>query len=76
MSRSWLSAFAFIFVPGVGFANCHPSYDPCLPITSDVDCAGGSGDGPEYASGPIKVFGPDEYRLDRDGDGIACEPWK
>ncbi|WP_369293624.1 excalibur calcium-binding domain-containing protein [Roseibium sp. MMSF_3412] len=23
--------------------------------------------------GPIRVIGPDVYRLDRDGDGIACE---
>jgi hypothetical protein len=44
-----------------------------VPIASDVDCAGGSGDGPAYASGPISVVGPDVYDLDRDGDGVACE---
>lgn len=53
-------------------ANCHPSYEPCVPIATDVDCAGGSGDGPEY-TGRVTVIGPDEYDLDRDGDGVACE---
>jgi hypothetical protein len=24
-------------------------------------------------AGPIQVIGPDEFDLDRDGDGIACE---
>ncbi|MFE3444069.1 MULTISPECIES: hypothetical protein [Nocardia] len=55
--------------PGSG---CHESYDPCVPITSDVDCAGGSGNGPEY-TGRVRVIGPDEYDLDRDGNGIGCE---
>jgi hypothetical protein len=41
---------------------------------SDVDCAGGSGNGPGYVSGKrFQVVGPDVYRLDSDGDGIACE---
>ncbi|NUT45966.1 MAG: hypothetical protein HOV94_01420 [Saccharothrix sp.] len=53
--------------------KCHPSYDPCVPIADDVDCAGGKGDGPEFVSGPIKVIGPDEYKLDSDKDGIGCE---
>ncbi|MGB4137538.1 MAG: G5 domain-containing protein [Microbacterium sp.] len=54
--------------------ECHPSYEwVCVPFASDVDCAGGSGDGPEYVSGPIKVIGHDEYQLDRDKDGIACD---
>jgi hypothetical protein len=44
-----------------------------LPIASDVDCAQGSGNGPEYVSGPIYVVAYDEYELDRDGDGVACE---
>lgn len=57
--------------------ECHPSYEGvCVPIASDVDCAGGSGDGPEYVMGPVQVVGPDVYRLDRDGDGIACKPEK
>lgn len=54
-------------------SGCHPSYDPCVPIADDVDCAGGGGDGPGYVVGPIKVIGPDEYRLDSNGDGVGCE---
>lgn len=53
-------------------SNCHPSYDPCVPIASDVDCLGGSGNGPAY-TGPVRVIGPDVYDLDRDGDGYGCE---
>jgi micrococcal nuclease len=48
-------------------------YSPCLPPGSDVDCDGGSGDGPRYVSGPVYVNGSDPYDLDRDGDGVACE---
>jgi len=54
--------------------ECHPSYEgACVPIASDVDCAGGSGNGPAYVRGPVYVVGPDVYGLDRDGDGVACE---
>ena len=53
--------------------QCDPNYSGCVPIASDVDCAGGSGDGPTYVKGPVKVIGKDIYRLDRDGDGIGCE---
>nr|WP_166981711.1 G5 domain-containing protein [Microbacterium fandaimingii] len=54
--------------------GCHTSYaGVCVPIASDVDCAGGSGNGPAYVSGPLRVVGPDVYDLDRDGDGIACD---
>ncbi|MGH2771281.1 MAG: hypothetical protein ACRDJF_12290 [Actinomycetota bacterium] len=56
--------------------RCHPSYEGvCLPPdASDVDCPGGSGNGPVYAPhGNFRVVGPDAYDLDRDGDGIACE---
>jgi endonuclease YncB( thermonuclease family) len=55
-------------------ANCHPSYaGACLdPSASDYDCAGGSGNGPKY-TGPVRVVGPDVFRLDADGDGFACE---
>ena len=54
--------------------DCHPSYEgACLdPFASDYDCAGGEGDGPEY-TGFVRVVGPDEFELDRDGDGLACE---
>lgn len=55
--------------------RCHPSYaGVCVPIAADVDCAGGNGNGPVYVTGPVYVVGPDEYGLDRDGDGVACEP--
>ncbi len=51
---------------------CHPSYIPCLEIVSDYDCKGGSGNGPYY-TGRVQVIGPDDYDLDRDGDGIGCD---
>lgn len=53
--------------------GCDPNYSGCVPIASDVDCSGGSGNGPEYVQGPIRVTGTDIYRLDADHDGIACE---
>jgi hypothetical protein len=54
--------------------GCDPNYEnQCVPIASDVDCAGGSGNGPAYVSGPVYVVGSDIYDLDRDGDGVACE---
>lgn len=46
------------------------------PDVSDVDCEGGNGNVPYYVRGPVYVVGPDDYELDRDGDGIACEPEK
>jgi micrococcal nuclease len=54
--------------------ECHPSYfGECVPVgVSDVDCRGGSGDGPFYV-GRVTVVGPDVYGLDRDKDGIGCE---
>lgn len=56
-----------------GGGSCTPGYRPCLPPMSDYDCAGGSGNGPGYAHGPIYVTGSDPYDLDSDGDGVACE---
>ncbi|MFD1713373.1 G5 domain-containing protein [Amnibacterium flavum] len=54
--------------------GCDPNYaDGCVPVSSDVDCAGGSGDGPAYFSGTARVVGSDIYDLDRDGNGIACQ---
>jgi resuscitation-promoting factor RpfB len=53
--------------------GCDSNYSGCVPIASDVDCSGGSGNGPEYVDGPINVTGSDIYRLDADHDGIACE---
>ncbi|GAA1618593.1 hypothetical protein GCM10009679_23840 [Saccharothrix algeriensis] len=55
-------------------SSCDPNYAwACVPIASDVDCAGGSGNGPAYVTGPVKVIGTDIYDLDRDGDGIGCD---
>ncbi|MGH3715496.1 MAG: G5 domain-containing protein [Micromonosporaceae bacterium] len=54
--------------------KCDPNYSGgCVPIASDVDCAGGSGNGPAYVKGPVRVIGNDIYGLDRDNDGIGCE---
>jgi resuscitation-promoting factor RpfB len=54
-------------------ARCDPNYSGCVPIASDVDCAGGSGNGPAYVTGPVRVIGSDIYDLDRDGDGYGCD---
>ncbi len=55
--------------------DCDANYGGvCVPIASDVDCAGGSGNGPAYVEGPVYIIGSDIYGLDRDGDGVACEP--
>ena len=53
--------------------NCTPGYSPCLPPESDYDCRGGSGNGPGYVDGSVRVTGPDIYDLDRDGDGVGCD---
>ncbi|TCO33103.1 surface rod structure-forming protein G [Kribbella steppae] len=55
-------------------SECDPNYSGgCVPIASDVDCSGGSGDGPAYVRGPVTVVGNDVYGLDRDKDGLGCE---
>jgi len=55
--------------------NCDPAYpDACLHDgIGDYDCAGGSGNGPNYVRDPIRVRPPDPFGLDRDGDGVGCE---
>ena len=78
------SAAAFAFVPAAHAtpvpvplqpgSSCDSNYSgACVPIDSDVDCAGGSGNGPSYVAGPVTVVGDDIYGLDRDGNGTACE---
>lgn len=58
----------------VGAQDCDPNYGGvCVPVASDVDCAGGSGNGPAYVRGPVYILTGDPYGLDRDGDGVACE---
>lgn len=58
--------------PPAPAAECDSNY-ACVPIASDVDCAGGSGNGPAYLDGVARVVGSHIYGLDRDGDGLACE---
>ena len=57
-----------------GSDNCHPSYEGAclLQGIGDYDCAGGSGNGPNY-TGRVRVVGPDVFDLDRNNDGIGCE---
>lgn len=53
--------------------QCHPNYSGCLKVNAgDYDCAGGSGNGPNY-TGPVQVYGADPFDLDRDNDGWGCE---
>ena len=54
--------------------GCHPSYTGiCLkPDSGDYDCRRGEGDGPNYVGRGVQVVGPDDFGLDRDGDGNAC----
>jgi hypothetical protein len=61
--------------PPASTSNCDPSYTGgCLnPNSPDYDCAGGTGDGPDYVQGPIQVVGDDHYGLDSNGDGVACQ---
>ncbi|WP_233583795.1 G5 domain-containing protein [Micromonospora sp. CV4] len=54
-------------------ATCDPNYSGCVPIASDVDCKPGSGNGPAYVTGPVRVIGDDIYDLDRDNDGYGCD---
>lgn len=54
--------------------GCHSSYIGwCVPDDGrDVDCLGGTGNGPHYV-GRVIVDGPDVFRLDHDRNGIGCE---
>ncbi len=56
-------------------SDCHANYTgACVPIASDVDCEGGSGNGPAYVRGPVRVIGKDVYGLDSGGEpGVGCE---
>jgi hypothetical protein len=48
-------------------SGCQPGYSPCLPRVADLNCA----DIPA-SKRPVRVTGSDPYRLDGNGDGIAC----
>lgn len=50
-------------------SDCNPNYDICLPNVHDLNC-------PDIAQKNFRVIGVDVYKLDRDGDGIACESSK
>ena len=52
-----------------GGSSCHPSYTPCLPIVDDLNCPAVKAMG----KAPVRIKGPDDYRLDRDHDGLGCE---
>jgi hypothetical protein len=52
-----------------GGSSCSPSYQPCLPVVSDLDCA----DVIALGLAPVRVIGPDVYHLDGNHDGVACE---
>jgi hypothetical protein len=49
--------------------GCQPGYSPCLPRVADLNCSD-----IDASKRPVRVTGSDPYRLDGDGDGIACEP--
>lgn len=52
--------------PVLDIRECNPNYFPCVPgNTPDVDC--------NEVDWRVDVIGPDDYNLDRDGDGIGCE---
>ena len=53
-------------IPASG--QCHPNYEPCLPVSEDLDCSD--------IRMPVTVTGEDPYGLDRDGDGQACEVYQ
>jgi hypothetical protein len=61
--------------PSAGPSNCDPAYPgSCLKDgIGDYDCAGGSGNGPNYVTGPVRVLPPDPFDLDRDHNGIGCQ---
>ena len=56
-----------------GSSNCTPGYSPCLTPAYDYDCRGTAATDPKYI-GPVRVTGSDPYDLDRNDDGVGCEP--
>ena len=76
MNRISLWCLALALTTGSAAAACDPHYKSTtrVPIATDVDCAGGKGNGPAYFQGPFEDEGDDNYDLDVDQDRIACEP--
>jgi len=58
------AAFRYLNPPSVP-GECAKGYEPCLPVTSDLDCA--------QIRQQVTVTGDDPYGLDRDGDGLGCQ---
>lgn len=55
-------------ITALGRSQCSPDYRECIPpYPPDYDC------GDLVNLGLIHVLGSDPHRLDRDGDGLACE---
>ena len=73
MTRAPVTKVVAVGTKAAASSKCDPNYSGCVPIASDVDCAGGGGNGPAFVTGPIRVIGTDIYRLDSDHDGTACE---
>lgn len=47
--------------------SCTPEYpDFCIPPAADYNC-------PDFSQKNFTALRPDPYRLDADGDGVACE---
>jgi outer membrane biosynthesis protein TonB len=61
--------------PAPAPSTCDPSYaGQCLKDgIGDYDCSSGSGNGPNYVYGTVRVVGSDPFGLDRDNDGLGCE---
>jgi hypothetical protein len=54
-------------------SGCNANYTPCVPNDSDVDCQGGSGNGPSYVRGPVQVSARTSTASTADDDGVGCE---
>jgi len=52
-----------------GDGKCNPNYSACISnVHYDLDCR-------DISTKSFLVIGYDQYGLDGDGDGIACEPY-
>lgn len=76
--RNWVVAAMAAATFGFSLTGCDAtgtggSGSATFDKPGDYDCAGGSGDGPNYVDGPIQITGGDRYGLDADGDGVGCE---
>ena len=61
--------------PAPAPSTCDPNYaGQCLKDgIGDYDCSSGSGNGPNYVYGTVRVVGSDPFGLDHDHDGLGCE---